>query len=70
MRVPLPGLLPFISGHESERGLTLGRGVVYGGPARVRVEIPPESPFAALGMRPLRVALSGRARLEMPAPAR
>jgi hypothetical protein len=66
--VPQPGLLPMISGEGSERGFTLGKGTFQGGPARVRVEIPADSPFAGLGMRQLPVALCGRAQLEMPAP--
>ena len=57
-----------ISGEGAERGFTLGRGTFHGGPARVRVEIPADSPFAALGLRQLPVALCGCAQLEMPAP--
>ena len=49
-------------------GLTLGRGTIRGGPARVRVDIPPDSPFAGLEMRPLPVGLAGHAAITMPAP--
>jgi hypothetical protein len=59
-----PGLVPMLSAG----GLTLGRGTMRGGPARVRVEIPPGSEFADLGMRPLSLGLAGYADLTMPAP--
>ena len=63
--LPQPGILPMLS----PGGLTLGRGTLVGGPARVRVKIPPTSPIASLEMRPASVALRGHAHLVMPAPA-
>ena len=62
--LPQPGILPMLS----SGGLTLGRGALRGGPARVRVEIPPSSPLAELEMRPASVGLRGHAHLVMPAP--
>ena len=69
-RAPLPGFTPMVSGSYGEHFFTLGRGRVNGGPARVRTEIPADSPLASLGLQPAPVALAGDARLVMDAAKR
>jgi acetoacetate decarboxylase len=66
---PSAGLVPMISASDggSQAWFTLGRSSMTAGPARVKVEIPPESPFAALGLKVAPVGMAGRARLVMDA---
>jgi acetoacetate decarboxylase len=70
--VPTAALVPMISASDggTQRWFTLGRSSMKAGPARVKVEIPPESPFAGLGMKPAPVAVAGRAKLVMDAARR
>jgi hypothetical protein len=51
----------------AQHWFTLGRSLLDAGPARTKVEIPPESPFAPLGLKPSPVASSGDAMLVMDA---
>jgi hypothetical protein len=51
----------------AQHWFTLGRSGLRSGPARVKVEIPAESPFAELGLKPAPVATAGRAKLVMDA---
>ena len=69
VRVPLGGLVPMISASDGggKHWFTLGRSGLRAGPARVKVEIPPGSPFAELGLKPAPVATTGRAKLVMDA---
>ena len=69
VRAPLPSLVPMISAGDggATHWFTLGRAAMRAGPARVKVEIPPESPFADLRLKPLPVATAGRAKLVMDA---
>jgi acetoacetate decarboxylase len=69
---PQPALVPMISASDagSQPWFTLGRSSMKAGPARVKVEIPPESPFAGLGLKLLPAAMSGRSRLVMDAAQR
>ena len=66
---PVAALVPMISASDggTQPWFTLGRSSMKAGPARVKVEIPPESPFAGLAMRPAPVASAGRAKLVMDA---
>jgi hypothetical protein len=72
LRAPLGGLVPMISASDggARHWFTLGRSGLRSGPARVKVEIPADSPFAELGLRPLPVAIAGRAKLVMDAARR
>ena len=65
--LPGPAPVPMISGGEGSHFFTLGRSGLSAGPARVRVEVPAESPLAALGFTPATVGIAGRAQLVMPA---
>jgi len=65
--VPLPAAVPMISGEAGSHFFTLGRSSMRVGPARVRVEITADSPFASAGLRPSPVTLAGHASLVMPA---
>jgi hypothetical protein len=66
---PTASLVPMISASDggTQAWFTLGRSSMKAGPARVKVEIPPDSPFAGLGLRPSPVASSGTAKLVMDA---
>jgi acetoacetate decarboxylase len=66
---PQSGLVPMISASDggAQHWFTLGRSLLDAGPARTKVEIPPESPFAPLGLKPSPVASSGDAMLVMDA---
>jgi acetoacetate decarboxylase len=66
---PLASLVPMISASDEGRQpwFTLGRSTLTAGPARVKVEIPAESPIAGLGLKVARVGMAGRARLVMDA---
>jgi hypothetical protein len=66
--LPQPGFLPMVSGSVGSHWFTIGRGVMRAGLARARVEIPADSPIAALGLKPLPLAVAGRSRLVMDAP--
>ena len=63
--VAVPAVVPMVSGTSGSHWFTLGWSALRASPARVRVEIPPESPVAALGLRPASVGLAGRATLTM-----
>ena len=63
--VALPAVVPVVSGTAGSHWFTFGRSGLRAGAARVRVEIPPESPLAALGMRPAALGVSGHATLTM-----
>ena len=65
--VPLPAIVPMLSGAAGAHFSTTGRSALCAGPARVRTEITADSPFASLGLRPSPVAMAGHARLVMPA---
>jgi hypothetical protein len=69
LRAPLTSLVPMISASDggATHWFTLGRSTLRAGPARVSVDIPPESPFADLGLKPAPVATAGRAKLVMDA---
>jgi len=69
---PLSAVVPMISGSDdaAQHWFTLGRSSLRAGLARVKVEIPPESPFAGLGLRPAAVGIAGHARLVMDAARR
>jgi acetoacetate decarboxylase len=69
LRLPQPGILPMVSGTVGSHWFTVGRGVMKAGVARVRVEVPPDSPIASLGLKPLPLAIAGRSRLVMDAPS-
>ena len=71
-KVPLASLVPMISASDggAEHWFTLGRSALRAGPARVKVEIPEESAFAALGLTPAAVGTVGRAKLVMDEPRR
>ena len=63
----LPAVVPMVSGTLGSHWFTLGRSRLRAAPARVRVEIGPDSPLAALEMRPFAVGLAGAATLTMDA---
>jgi acetoacetate decarboxylase len=64
-RVPMLVPAPIVS----DAGTTLGRAWVKAAPALVTLEVPPGSPFAALGLDGTHLALAGDdLRLSMPAP--
>lgn len=65
---PLPAVVPMVSGTRDAQWFTLGRSRLAAAASRVRVEIPPESPLAALGLRPSPVGAVGRAQLTMGPP--
>jgi acetoacetate decarboxylase len=69
LKTPLGALVPMISASDggAQHWFTLGRSGMKAGPARVKVEIPPESPFAELGLKPSAVGTAGRAQLTMDA---
>lgn len=67
-RATLPAVVPMLSGSEGSHWFTPGRSGLHAGVARVHVEIPPESPLAALDLRPGPVGVAGRATLVMDAP--
>ena len=66
--LPFEAPVPMISAENGTHFFTLGRSGLAAGPARVRVEVPPESPLAELEMTPAPFAVAGRAELTMPAP--
>jgi acetoacetate decarboxylase len=66
--LPAAAPVPMISGAQRARFFTLGRSGLSAGPARVRVDVPPDSPLAELGFTAAPVAVSGRAQLVMDAP--
>jgi hypothetical protein len=64
-KAPLGSLVPMISAGEGAHWFTLGRGGLKAGAARVKVEIPGDSPVAALGMKTAPVGIAGHAKLVM-----
>jgi hypothetical protein len=66
--LPTAAPVPMISGADGTRFFTLGRSGLSAGPARVRVEVPPDSPLAELGFTAAPVGVSGRAQLVMDSP--
>jgi hypothetical protein len=67
---PLGSLVPAISAGEGAHWFTLGRSGMRAGPARVRVEMPSDSPFASLALRPSGIGIAGAAKLIMDAARR
>jgi acetoacetate decarboxylase len=65
--LPAAAPVPMISGAERARFFTLGRSGLSAGLARVRVDVPPDSPLADLGFTAAPVGVSGRAQLVMDA---
>jgi acetoacetate decarboxylase len=70
VRVPQPLLAPFFGTLDSGARWCLGRGVGLLGVVRVRLQIPDRSVLAALELEWLSFALTGRALISVPAPAR
>ena len=70
VRVPQPLLAPFVGTLDSGARWCLGRGVGLLGVVRVRLHIPDRSVLAALELEWLPFALTGRALISVPAPAR
>jgi acetoacetate decarboxylase len=60
-RVPLPLAVPTLGTVGDGRVWAFGRGLGRLGPTRVRIDVPPESPLAELGIAGTRLALAGRA---------
>lgn len=69
LRAPLPLLAPAFGTLRDAPARAVGRGILRGGPALARLEVPPQSPFAALGLGDAaRVGVAG-AGLDLPFPA-
>ena len=62
---PLPLLAPVFGRREGRLVFTASRGTLRGAPVRVRVEVPPGSPFAGLGLQGRRLGLAGHG-LDLP----
>jgi acetoacetate decarboxylase len=67
--VPLPALTPSngTTGGDDRRAFR-GRGTLRMAPARMNVDVPPQRPFASLGLGGRRLALAGHADFRLRAP--
>lgn len=70
LRCPQPLIAPVLSGTDEEPLFTLGRGLGKMAPARVQIEVPPESPLVDLSPPRRALGLAGTVRsFTMPPPA-
>lgn len=69
IRAPLPLLAPALGTLDGTPAVAVGRGILRGGPALARLEVPAESPFARLGLQGARLGVAGSGLdLHFPAP--
>ena len=67
LAVPVPVITPVFGRRRDGEVWTPAYGLAAIGAVRARLHLPPQSPVAALGLRPARFALAGRARVRFPA---
>jgi hypothetical protein len=67
-RVPIPTAATFLGVLDGGRSMSAVGGVLRGGPARVRVDVPAESALAPLGLRLWPLGLAGEADVAVRAP--
>jgi hypothetical protein len=68
LRWAQPVVAPFFGWTEGEGAFTVARGLILGGPVRVRMRTPEESGLWARRGRPLGVGFAGACRMVVPSP--